>query len=340
MRPLNQFQRYLVHEFVDDYNDGVMTRRDMVARVLHITGSAAAAATMLTQLGVRAADAMQPVKLLRQGSATPQSPNSVPEDDPAIVAQDFTYPSSDGATITAYGARPSGAAATPAASPAAMATPKASGLPVVVVCHENRGLTDHIRDVVRRLAKAGYAAAAPDLVSREGGTAANSPDEIPGLLSNADPARHVGDFQAAVNYFKGDSYLNAARLGMIGFCFGGGITWRAATQMPELKAAVAWYGPPPPLEDVPNISAAVLGIYSDDPDDFANEGRDELEAALQEAGVTYQINVYPDTQHAFHNDTSQRYNEEQALVAWQDTLDWFSQHLSAGDATPMATPEG
>jgi len=325
MRPLNQFQSYLVHEFVDDYNDGVMTRRDMVARVLHITGSVAGAATLLTTLGVRAADAMEPVKLLRQGSATPQSPNSVPEDDPAIVAQEFTYPSSDGATITGYGARPSNPAATPATG--SKATPQASGFPVIMVCHENRGLTDHIRDVVRRLAKAGYAAAAPDLVSREGGTAANSPDEIPSILSNADPARHVGDFQAAVKYFQGDSYLNADRLGMIGFCFGGGITWRCATQIPELKAATPFYGPPPPLEDVPNIKAAVLGVYSSDPGDFANEGRDALEQALKDAGITYEIKVYPDTEHAFHNDTGPRYNEEQAIAAWNDSLAWFGEHV-------------
>ena len=116
---------------------------------------------------------------------------------------------------------------------------------------------------------------------------------------------------------------------MIGFCFGGGITWRAATEIADLDAAVPFYGPPPPLEAVPNIQAAVLGVYSDDPSDFANEGRDELEAALEAAGVTFQINVYPDTQHAFHNDTGARYNEEQALIAWQDTLAWLGQYLTA-----------
>ena len=102
---------------------------------------------------------------------------------------------------------------------------------------------------------------------------------------------------------------------------------RTATQAPELAAAAPYYGPPPPLEDVPNIQAAVLGVYSDDPDDFANEGLEELTAALEEAGVTFQINVYPDTQHAFHNDTGPRHNPEQAHAAWQDTLAWFAQHI-------------
>jgi carboxymethylenebutenolidase len=108
--------------------------------------------------------------------------------------------------------------------------------------------------------------------------------------------------------------------------------------MPELKASAPYYGPPPPLDQVPNIKAAVLGVYSSDPDDFANEGRDELEAALKAAGVTYKFIVYPDTQHAFHNDTGPRYNEAQALQAWRDTLDWFAMYVK--NAAAMATPTG
>lgn len=127
-------------------------------------------------------------------------------------------------------------------------------------------------------------------------------------------------------------------MGMTGFCFGGGITWRCATRMPELKAAAPYYGPPPPLEDVPNIKAAVLGIYSSDPDDFANQGRDELEAALKAAGVTFKFIVYPDTQHAFNNDTGPRWNEAQAIQAWQDTLAWFETYVKR--AAAAATPAG
>ena len=113
---------------------------------------------------------------------------------------------------------------------------------------------------------------------------------------------------------------------MVGFCFGGGITWRTATQeagsgsRPLLRSAAA-------TRSVPNIKAAVLGVYSDDPGDFANEGRDDLEAALKAAGITYQINIYPGTQHAFNNDTGPRYNEKQAIAAWNDTLAWFAQYL-------------
>jgi len=244
-----------------------------------------------------------------------------------VAATEITYPGANGDQITAYEARPAAGRATPAPGPEASASPAAGGLPLIMVSHENRGLTDHIRDVTRRLAKAGYAAVAPDLVSHDGGTAANSPDEIPGLLSNADPLRHVQDFQEAASFYEGQDGIEIPRLGMIGFCFGGGVTWRSATQIPALKAAVPFYGPPPPLEDVPNIKAAVLGIYSSDPGDFANEGRDELEQALRDAGVTFEIRVYPDTEHAFNNDTGPRYNPEQAQAAWRDTLSWLGQYV-------------
>ena len=331
MQELNRFQRYLVHEFVEDYQDGLMSRRDMMSRVLHITGGVAAAATMLTKLGVDAAGAQgQPMPT----PTAPQSPLTVPEDDPTVSAQMVTF-EADEVELMVYQAVPNtGAtpvaspAASPVASPGATPTAGALGPPLVLVCHENRGLTDHIRDVTRRLAKAGYAAVALDLLSREGGTAnVADPTQIPDILSREDPARHVADFQAVAIYYSGQSDIDATRLGMTGFCFGGGVTWQAATQMPELRAAVPWYGPAPETEQVANIRTAILGIYSSDPEDFANEGRDELQAALETAGADFEIKEYPDTQHAFHNDTGPRYNEEQALAAWNDMLTWFSTHL-------------
>jgi len=322
-RELSQFETYLVHEFVDDYVDGLMSRRDMTRRVLHIVGGVAATATVLTQLGVKPASAQGGTPAPVPTPTGPRSPESVAEDDPTITATDITYPGLDEAQITAYQAMPSAGD---------------GPFPVVLICHENRGLTDHIRDVTRRWAKQGYVAAAVDLLSREGGTASiTDPAEIPALLSDESKLqRHVDDFKAAAVYYGTRETADAARLGMTGFCFGGGITWRATTEMPELKGAAPYYGPPPPLDAVPNIRAAVLGVYSDDPEDFANQGRDELIAALEEAGVTFQINIYPDTQHAFHNDTGPRWNEEQALQAWSDTVGWFETYVK--NAPPAATP--
>lgn len=324
MKPLGPFDQYLIHEFVEDYLDGLMSRRAMIRRVIYITGGVASAATVLTSMGLtpmsRAAMAQETSPA---ADPTPQSPLTVAADDPRISGSDITIPAQDGAEIMAYQALPAGDATPSAASPMA-----SNGLPLVMICHENRGLTEHIRDVARRWAVEGYAAVALDLLSREGGTdSIEDQDSISGMFSDIDPSRHVGDFIDTASYYDGVDGVDATRLAMTGFCFGGGITWRVATALETLKAAAPYYGPPPELSEVPNIRAAVLGIYSDDPDDFANNGRDELEQALTEAGVTFQFNIYPNTQHAFHNDTGQRYNQEASLQAWADTVAWFAEYV-------------
>ena len=197
MRQLQPFENYLIREFVEDYQDGLMSRRDMIRRVIGITGGVAAAATVLTSLGVtpmtRAAYAQETTPV----AGGPQSPLSVAADDPRIIGEDVTFPG-DGATIMAYTARPS----SELASPIAESSPTPAGLAAVLICHENRGLTEHIRDVTRRWAVEGYYAIAVDLLSRNGGTAAIAdPNEIGGLLTNGvDPLRHVGDFKSALAF--------------------------------------------------------------------------------------------------------------------------------------------
>ena len=136
--------------------------------------------------------------------------------------------------------------------------------PAVMVCHENRGLNEHIRDVARRFAKAGYVGLAIDMLSRQGGTdAAGGASSAPGLLSNIPPQQFVDDFKAGLLFLQSQAFVAPDRIGMTGFCFGGGVTWRCATQIPELRAAVPFYGPNPPLENVPKIQAAVLAIYAE-----------------------------------------------------------------------------
>jgi carboxymethylenebutenolidase len=325
MPPLGQVERYLIHEFIEDYEDGLLTRRGLIRRVIGITGGVAAAATVLTGFGVK------PVLVASAQEATPapiapQSPLSVAADDPRIAGESVSF-EGNGTTLLAYQAK---------------LADSSGPLPLVLVCHENRGLTEHIRDVARRWAVEGYLAVAVDLLSREGGTdSLADPADAPGLLTNGvDMQRHVDDFRATLDHYLGlAGVVDADRIGMQGFCFGGGVTWRAAEQFTELKAAAPFYGPAPPLDQVPNITAAVLGVYSDDPSDFASEGLDELEAALEAAGVTFEIKIYPGTQHAFHNDTGARYNEEQALAAWNDTVTWFRQYALGGELmTPVASP--
>jgi carboxymethylenebutenolidase len=237
-----------------------------------------------------------------------QSPLSVPEGDPDLITEEVTL-TSQGDEISAYLARPA-----------------AEGVyPAVMVCHENRGLTDHIRDMARRFAKEGYVAIAPDLMAREGGTASLDRDAVPGLITDAGIERHVADFTAAYEYLQSQQFVETDRIGMNGYCVGGGITWQTVTQLP-LKAAVPFYGPAPDLEDVPNITAAVFGVYAE-LDERLTGQVESLQSALDAAGVTNQFKIYPGVGHAFNNDTGERYNEEQAIQAWEDMLAWFEQHI-------------
>ncbi len=356
MKKLNTFQKYFVEEFYDDYREGLLSRRAFIRRLVYITGSMAAASATMSLLGCSPAELPQPAEAVStpeptattpppaptattpppDPTATPspepteaaaasatseptaaqlepvpgaKSPLSVPEGDPAVLSSRVTF-TSQGAEMTAYLARPA-----------------ADGIyPAILVCHENRGLTPHIEDVARRLAKEGYVALALDLLSREGGTATQDPDQVPALLSGAPPERHVGDFAAGIAYLQTLDYIAAERFGMTGYCFGGGITWRCATALPQLKAAVPFYGPAPDLAQVPNIKAAVLGVYAE-LDERINANKDALDQALTEAGIVHQMNVYPGVNHAFHNDTGQRYDETQATQAWQDTLAWFKKYV-------------
>ncbi|MCL5997885.1 MAG: dienelactone hydrolase family protein, partial [Chloroflexi bacterium] len=242
--------------------------------------------------------------------ATAEAAINIPEDDPAIEASAVEFPSGD-ATVMAYLARPAGDGQYPA----------------VLVCHENRGLTDHIRDVTRRLAKSGYVGLAVDLLSRQGGTAAVSDQsQVPGLLGQTPPDQFVQDFEAGWSYLKSQPFVQTDGVGMVGFCFGGGVTWRVATKLADLKAAVPFYGPVPPVEDVPGIQAAVLGIYAGRDTRITNSAG-PIEDAMKQNNKTFEKVIYPDTDHAFHNDTGERYNATAARDAWSRTLAWFAQYL-------------
>ena len=175
-------------------------------------------------------------------------------------------------------------------------------------------------------------ATAVDLVSRQGGTnAITDPNQFSALLTgpNVNPDQFVSDFASAVAYYKTKPDLaQLDKLGMNGFCFGGGIVWLATEQITELRAAAPFYGAFPPPEKWNTIKAAILGVYSSDPNDFANARRDELDQALTASGDVHKFNVYPGTRHAFNDDTGPSYNEEQALAAWRDMIAWFHQYLA------------
>ncbi|HJS18225.1 MAG TPA: dienelactone hydrolase family protein, partial [Anaerolineales bacterium] len=193
-------------------------------------------------------------------------------------------------------------------------------------CHENRGLTPHIQDVTRRYAKAGYVGLAMDLLSRQGGSAAVGESGVPGALGNIQPEQFVEDFKSGWRYLQGQPFADASRVGMTGFCFGGGVTWQVAVHMPELLAAVPYYGPHPLPSDVPSINAAVLAIYGG-LDNRINSGIPPIEEAMMANNKIYEKVIYPDADHAFHNDTGGRYNPEAAQDAGQRTQAWFDQYV-------------
>jgi carboxymethylenebutenolidase len=317
VRRLNPTQHYLVAEFVENYEDGVMRRRDLLERVLRITGSAAAAAGTLLALGVQPAhaDPRAAAAFAPPAQTGPTSPLSVAAADPAVVGGDTSFQAGDGATLLGY-----------------LARPRAAGrYPAVMICHENQGLAEHFKDVARRFAKAGYVAIALDMLSRRGGTAAVPENERgAGLSGPGADEQHVADFLAAMAYLRRQPFVLADHIGMIGFCFGGGVTWNVAIKEPTLRAGAAYYGNPSFRDELPNLRAAMLGAYGER-DERTTSGGLSLEPDLAAGRKTYRLNVYPDAGHAFFNDTRPNvYNEAAALAAWRDTLAWFQTYLRAG----------
>ncbi|MFA5487942.1 MAG: YghX family hydrolase [Candidimonas sp.] len=289
----NDFSPELL-ELYDFYAHGKISKREFLQR------SAGFAVAGLT--GLALIDAMLPNYALAQ---------QVAFTDPDIVAQYITYPSPQGhGQVRGYLVRPA----------------KGDGkYPAVVVVHENRGLNPYIEDVARRLAKAGFVALAPDGLSSKGGYPGND-DMGREMQQQVDPKKLMNDFFAAVEYMGGHEYATG-KVGITGFCYGGGVANAAAVAYPELAAAVPFYGRQAGPEDVPRIRAPLLLHYAENDPGIA-QGWPAYEAALKEHGNTYEAYVYPGTNHGFHNDSTPRYDERAAKLAWDRTLDWFKRYLA------------
>lgn len=202
----------------------------------------------------------------------------------------------------------------------------ASKLPGVLVVHENRGLNPHIEDVAMRVALAGFVAFAPDALTPLGGYPGDE-DKARELFAKLDQTKVNEDFVAACGFLENRPECDG-EVGAVGFCFGGGIANMLATRLPELGAAVPFYGNQPKTEDVALIKAPLLVHYAE-MDDRINAGIAAFEAALKAHHVTYQIFQYPGTQHGFNNNTTPRFNKAAATLAWQRTIDFFKKYLKA-----------
>ncbi|SQF98263.1 carboxymethylenebutenolidase [Paucimonas lemoignei] len=280
-------------ELYDYYAHGKINRREFLDRAAAFTLFGMTASAVLASLSPNYALAQQ-----------------VEFTDPDILAEYVTYPSPKGHDqVRGYLVRPA----------------KASGkLPAVVVAHENRGLNPYIEDVARRVAKAGFIALAPDGLSSVGGYPGND-EKGKELQQTVNPEKLMNDFFAAIEWMmKHDA--TTGKVGITGFCYGGGVANAAAVAYPELAAAVPFYGRQANVEDVPKIKAPLL-IHYGELDTRINEGAAAYEQALKAAGKTYESHVYPGANHGFHNDSTPRYDEAAAKLAWDRTLAWFNKYL-------------
>ena len=231
--------------------------------------------------------------------------------DPDILPEYIHYPSPNGhGNVRGYLVKPANAT---------------GNVPAVVVVHENRGLNPYIEDVARRVAKAGYLALAPDGLSSVGGYPGND-EEGKVLQQKVDPMKLMNDFFAAVEFMKQHPDASG-KVGITGFCYGGGVSNAAAVAYPELACAVPFYGRQPAAADVPKIKAPILLHYAE-LDKNINEGWPAYEAALKENNKVYEAYIYPGVNHGFHNDSTPRYDQAAADLAWQRTLAWFDKYLS------------
>ncbi|CAM4118279.1 YghX family hydrolase [Bordetella muralis] len=281
-------------ELYDGYVHGRISRRDFLDRAAKYAVGGLTAATILASLSPDYAMAQQ-----------------VQFTDPDIVAEYIEYPSPNGhGQVRGYLVRPKAAN---------------GKVPGIVVVHENRGLNPYIEDVARRVAKAGFVALAPDGLSSVGGYPGND-DKGRELQQKVDPQKLMNDFFAAIEYVRA-SDLTTDKVGITGFCYGGGVSNAASVAYPELAAAVPFYGRQAKPEDVGRIKAPLLFHFAET-DPNVNGTWPAYEAALKSAGKTYEAYIYPGTNHGFHNDSTPRYDEAAAKQAWDRTIAWFQKYLS------------
>lgn len=298
---MNIQKRKKAHEFdqrileiFDGYVHGKISKREFITQAGRYAAAGVTGAMILEQL--------QPNYALAQ---------QVAPDDPAIETMEASYESPDGhGTIRGLMAKPAGIA---------------GRLPAVLVVHENRGLNPYIEDVVRRTAKSGYLAFGPDGLSPLGGYPGTD-DEGREMQRSLDGAKLMADFFAAFEFLR-DHDGSTGRVGAVGFCYGGGVCNALAVAYPDLAASVPFYGRQPDAADVPKIEAPLMIHYAG-LDDRINAGWEAYSAALREHQKEFSVHFYPGVNHGFHNDTTPRYDEEAAELAWDRTLAFFQEHLT------------
>ena len=284
-----------VLKLFDQFVHGIIDRRGFLAGAGKYAAGGVSATMLLEMLSPNFAEAQQ-----------------VKSDDARIVAKMVEYESKDGS------GKMKGYLVTPA---------KFTGkLPAVLVVHENRGLNPHIEDITRRLALDNFIAFAPDALTPAGGYPGDE-DKARELFGKLDQAKARADFVAAYAHLKSLADVSG-KIGAVGFCYGGSMVNYLATQLPDLAAAVPFYGGAAKTEDVPKIKAPLQIHYASN-DERINAAWPAFEAALKAAGAKYEAHIYPNTQHGFNNDTTPRFDAAAAKLAWGRTVEFFNKHLRA-----------
>src|SRR5687767_11875233 len=332
-RVWSDLELYVLNEHIEDYQDGIITRRELLRKVTFMTGSLALTMALLPTLGCNIDQPRTGAPATATAAAAVPSPTAVATaqatafaippaaattdgvtvrpDDPRITVVSADVKGPDGASLGGY-----------------LVRPKAEGRYAgVLVIQENRGVTPHILDVVRRAATAGFAAITIDLLARDGGAEKVEPAQYPAKLTARTPDALQADLRAAIAHLGAQSFVKGDTLGAVGFCFGGGMTWQLVTGGAPLKAAAPFYGPAPQnAAALGTTKIAVNAVYAEQDTGITNS-RTALETELKKSGTAYQMTVYPGVGHAFHNDTGARYNADQAQKAWISTIEWFRKYL-------------
>jgi len=288
-----------IDTLLEEYRNRALNRRAFMARLIHVTGSMAAA------------------HLLLETSGLASTLVSEIESKQIKVASDtISYPSAVGVSVSGYLSAP----------------PGKGKFPAVVVIHENRGLNDHTRDVARRFAAAGFVALAPDLLSRKGGTGAMvSPDKAREAITALPVEDALTDLKSGLAYLDRHAKVRSGQLGAVGFCWGGARSFMLAAESERLRAAVVFYGTAPAPDKLAQVRCPVLGLYGET-DERITARVPEVAEALKKAGKRFDYKIYPGAGHAFFNDTGERYHPEAATDAWARTLAFLRANLKGAGA--------
>lgn len=286
--------RERVETIIDEYKGGLLDRRAFMARLIAVTGSMAAAHLLLESTGLAST-------LISE----------IESRESKVSSETVKYTGANNVNLSGY-----------------LSTPQDKGkFPAVLVIHENRGLNDHTRDVARRFAAEGFAALAPDILSRKGGTGSmESPDKARDAISTITPEDAIADLKAGLAYLNKHEKAKSGKLGSVGFCWGGARSFLLAAESDLLGAAVVFYGSSPAPEKLLQVRCPVLGLYGET-DERITSRVPETAEAMKKAGKRFDYKIYSGAGHAFFNDTGERYNKEAAKDAWERALSFLKENL-------------